>query len=75
MIMKTTLYLIQKVFQRNMLCLLMLSLAMPVLAQEDVTAAEDDEDATEEVKRPARQVEQEKYELMTVKGNELTFID
>ena len=69
MIMKTTLYHIQKVFLRNMSCLLMLCLAMPVLAQEDVTATDGDEDEnTEEVKRPTRKVEQEKYELMTVKG-------
>ena len=69
MIMKTTLYHIQNVFQRSMLCLLMLCLAMPVLAQEDVTATDGDEDEnTEEVKRPVRKVEQEKYELMTVKG-------
>ena len=65
--MKATLYDIQNLFLKNILCVLMLAMAAPVLAQDDETEQGSD-DETEEVRRPVRKPVAEKYELMTVKG-------
>ena len=65
--MKKTLYDIQDLFLKNILCVLMLAMTAPVLAQDDETD-ESSDDETEQVRRPVRKAVAEKYELMTVKG-------
>ena len=65
--MKTILYDIQRLFLRSTFCLLMLTMAVPVLAQDDETDASSD-DETEDVRRPVRKSTTEKYELTTVRG-------
>ena len=66
--MKKTIYdIVENVFLKNTLCLLLLSMAAPVLAQDDATESGDDEE-TEEVRRPVNREQKEKYELKTVKG-------
>jgi TonB-linked SusC/RagA family outer membrane protein len=62
MIMKSIIYNIKKSFHRNAFCLIAVGLAMPVFAQDDLT----DEEVAAAPKRP--KVEQEKYQLKTVKG-------
>lgn len=66
MIMNTVIYKIHKSFFRSTFFVMMVGLAVPAFAQDEMVG----EDETD-VARPKSKVEQEKYQLMTVRGTVL----